>query len=158
MNVSIMWNTNGVIGEHSCAAWLDVVTDGCSVPIAGSNAQSMKHGGTIAYHSDIVNATLTIEPLVMRRIWDKGQAGGQQCTSVSTHNYLDQMTLQQNVIDYCKASAAQPDGIAVSGSTFSKTFNDGTTDGVSISTTWPRGPRNYQIFEEECLYYLGVLT
>lgn len=157
MNVSINWDENASIGQHSCEAWLDVVTDGCDVPSGGANAENLKHGGTIGYQSRVVNATLNIEPLVVRRIWDGGHAGGQQCSDVSNNNYLDQPTLQDNINDFCAKSAAQPRGIANSGSSFSRTYNDGTPDRVVLTTTWPTGPRNYQIFQDECVYYMGVL-
>ena len=158
MDVSINWNEDANIGQHSCEAWLDVVTDGCDVPnSSGSNADNLKHGGAIAYQSKVVNASLNIEPLVMRRIWDKGHAGGQQCNDVSTNNYLDQETLQSNINDFCAKSAAQSNGIANSGSTFSQKYNDGTPDRVVLTTEWPQGPRNYQIFQDECNYYMGLL-
>ncbi|KAF2166025.1 hypothetical protein M409DRAFT_23753 [Zasmidium cellare ATCC 36951] len=158
MNVSIRWSDNAVIGEHSCSAWLDVVTDGCDVPTDGKNSANLKHGGIIPYQSKVGNASLSIEPLVVRRVWDKGKAGGQQCNSISTNNYLDQATLQGNIVDYCRQSSAQPHGIGSSGSTFSQVFNEGTPSRVEIATTWPTGARNYQIFEEECRYYLSVLN
>ena len=155
MSVSISWDENANIGQHSCEAWLDVVTDSCDVPVSGGD--NLKHGGTIPYQSQVVNATLNIEPLVVRRIWDGGQAGNEQCNDISTDNYLDQPTLQSNIGDFCTKSAAQPGGIANSASTFSLTYNDGTPDRVVLTTEWPQGPRNYQIFQDECNYYLGLL-
>jgi len=153
MNVSISWNDNANLGEHSCYAWLDTVTDACDTQTSGDG----KHGGAITYESQAVNATLKIEPLVMKRIWNKGKAGGEECNQVSSNYYMDQETLTANIEDFCKQSAGQPNGIAESGSKFTRTFNDGRPDRVEISTEWPTGPRSYQIFVEECQYYLGVI-
>lgn len=155
MNVSIRWDDKANIGEHSCSAWLDVVTDGCNVPLPG--ADNLKHGGSIPYKSNVVNATMIIEPLVVRREWNGGKAGGHKCNPITSNHYIDQDTLQSNVVDFCKQSAAQPRGIAQSGSKFSKVFNDGTPDRVELTTKWPTGPRDYQIFQDECTYYMGVL-
>lgn len=155
MNISIAWQTNENIGEHSCAAWLSVVTDGCDIPQAGG--QNWKHGGGIAYQSNVVNATMSIEPLVMRKIWEKGKADGQQCNNVDTKRYLDQATAQANIEDYCKQSVAQPGSLGRAGSKFSKTFNEGTPGRVEITTEWPAGTKSYEVFQEECQYYLSVL-
>ena len=153
MNVSISWDDDANLGEHNCYAWLDTIADACDTQTNGDG----KHGGAIAYESHAVNATLRIEPLVMKRMWNKGQAGGQQCNDVSSNHYMDQETLSSNIDAFCKQSAAQDNGIADSGSAFTQTFNDDRPDRVEISTEWPTGPRNYQIFEEECRYYLGVI-
>lgn len=157
MNVSISWEGDAVLGEHSCSAWLDVLTDGCDVPSGGNNPENLKHGGLISYQSRVTNASLSIEPLVVRRMWDKGRAGGQLCNGVGTNHYVDQATLDANIIEYCNNSKAQPNGIGVSGLTFRQNLNVGTPSQLDISTTWPSGPRNYQIFEEECRYYLSVV-
>jgi hypothetical protein len=153
MNVSISWDDDANMGEHSCYAWLDTVTDACDTNTNGDG----KHGGAITYKSPAVDATLKIEPLVVKRMWNKGKAGGKQCNDVTTDNYMDQETLQATIDDVCKQSVAQPHGIAESGSKFTQTFNDGRPDRVEITTEWPTGPRNYQVFEEECQYYLGVI-
>lgn len=155
MNISISWEEKANLGEHSCSAWLSVVTDGCDVPKAGE--QNWKHGGAIAYHSDIVNATLNIEPLVVRKIWDKGKAEGQQCNDVNNKRYLDQASAQANIKDYCKQSVVHSGGLGKAGSKFLQTFNDGTPGRVEVTTEWPAGVRDYEIFEEECQYYLSVL-
>lgn len=156
MNVSVNWDADANIGEHSCAAWLAAVTDGCDVPRDHKDSNA-KHGGTIAYESQVTNATMRIEPLVMKRIWNRGRAGGQQCDSTDSRFYVDQATLQSNIDEYCTKFAAQPGGIAESGSTFRSTFNDDRPDRVEIVTQWPRGPRDYQIFEDECRYYMAVI-
>lgn len=159
MSISIQWGQNSSnlnIGEHSCLAWLDTVTDGCSVPTAGA-ADNLKHGGTISYAPNKLNATLMIEPLVVRRLFDGGKQGNAQCSDAGNNQYLDQAQLQANIDDFCAKSAAQPNGIARSGSVFSQVYNDETPDRVVLSTQWPQGPRNYQIFQEECSWYMGVL-
>lgn len=158
MSVSIEWNATANLGQHSCEAWLETVTDGCDVPGDGRNVDNMKHGGIIAYDSKAFDATLSITPLVVRQIWDKGQAGGQSCNPMDSHNYLDHDTLQSNIDDYCQKSAAQAGGIANSGQKFEQVYNDGTPDRVVLSTEWPEGPRNYQIWQTECTYYMGVLN
>jgi hypothetical protein len=69
MEVSIEWNEKANIGQHSCEAWLKVVTDGCDVPTASdANAGNLKHGGIIEYSNQVGNATFNIEPLLLRRI------------------------------------------------------------------------------------------
>ena len=84
MNISIDWQSNNaVIGEASCAAWLGVVTDGCSIPTPGSD--NSKHGGSVGWNTASVNATLTIEPLVSREIWAGGKADAHQCNGLDTH-------------------------------------------------------------------------
>lgn len=155
MKMTVLWGSDGAIGEHSCKAWLNVVTDGCDVP--GPSSINWKHGGLISYDSTAVNATLMINPLVMRRAWDRGKAGNQQCYDVGTNNYMEQGTLQNSIGDFCTQSAAQPNGIANAGSTFTKIYNDGTPDRAILTTTWPQGALNYQVFKEECEYYMGVI-
>lgn len=155
MNISVQWNNKENIGEHSCSAWLDTLTDGCDIPAA--DGANWKHGGSIAYSSKVVNATLNIEPLVVRRIWNKGKAGNPQCNPTNSNHYLDQETLQDNIKQYCAQPAAQLKEIAVSGTLFNREFNTGTPDHVNLKIQWPRGPRNYQIFQEECVYYMSVI-
>lgn len=158
LSISVNWNTNGTIGQHNCEALLGVVTDGCDVPGDGKNVDNMKHGGLIAYDTEDMNATLSITPLVMRKIWDKGQAGGQSCNPMDSNNYVQHDTLERNIKDYCQQSAAQAGGIANSGQTFQQTFSANTPDEVVLSTEWPQGARNYQIWAAECEYYMGVLN
>jgi hypothetical protein len=155
MNVSISWESDGdaIISEHGCSTWLDVVTDGCSVPQPGQSND--KHGGLIGYTNTMLNATLKIEPLVMRKIWNGGVAGGQQCNGIDNNNYVDPSNLATNIELFCMMSAAQ--NIAESNSTISKVYNDGTPDRVELSTQWPKGERNYEVFREECLYYMSVI-
>lgn len=89
MNISIKWDSdNGVISEHGCMSWLDVVMDGCNVPKEGGS--NFKHGGTIDSNYPTVDATLRIEPLVMRQIWDRYDGDNQKCNPVDTNHYIDQ--------------------------------------------------------------------
>lgn len=161
MSISIQWglNSSGLnIGEHSCLAWLDTLTDGCSVPPPGATTD-WKHGGAISYTPNNQNVTLTIEPRVVRTIWDGGQdgQGNAQCSDPGSNQYLDQATLAANIADFCAQSAAQPNGVAQPGTVFSQTYNDGTPDRVVLSTEWPLGPRSFQIFQDECSWYMSVL-
>jgi hypothetical protein len=111
MNVSITWDDDANMGKHSCYAWLDTVTDGCDTDNGGDG----KHGGQIFYESQAVTATVKIEPLVMKRMWDNWQDGSQECSSIDNKYYMDQETLSINIDDFCKQSAAaQPNGIAES--------------------------------------------
>ena len=154
MNISIQWNSeDGVISEHGCMSWLDVVMDGCDVPTDGGS--NFKHGGTIDSNYPTVDATLKIEPLVMRRIWNGYSGDEKKCNPIDSNNYLDHGTLEANIGAYCTESAKQE--IAESGSVFTQTFNDGTPDRVVLTTEWPTGPRSYQVFWEECDYYMTVL-
>ncbi|KAF7186645.1 Lipase 1 [Pseudocercospora fuligena] len=165
VNISVTWAQDGNISQHSCLSWLGVATDGCNVPDpADTSAENNKHGGSIEYESPDVNATFSIEPLVLRQIWNGGQATiGQQCNGPDTLFYLDQPTLQANIQSYCKESAAQPPfnhvGLADAGATFWMTSNDGTPSRVDLITEWPaEGPRSFEIFEEECQYYMSVIN
>jgi len=155
MNISINWQSGGVVGEQSCTAWLSTLTDGCDIPTAGS--ANLKHGGTISYQSDAVTASLSITPLVVQREWDMGQVTSIQCADVGGTQYLDQATLQANIADYCAKSAAQPNDIAAAGSYFEQVYNDGTPDRVVLTTNWPNGQREYQVFQDECSYYMSSI-
>lgn len=150
MKVSIAWKDDDAIGEAQCNGWFDTVVDGCDIPGAGGS--NVKHGGSIGFAA---KATLSIDPLIMQRIWDKGKATGQQCNSINNQHYVTQSTLAANIQDFCKASVGQ--NIANSGSTFTKDYNAGTPDHVTLTTTWPDGQLNYQVFADECNYYLGTI-
>ena len=150
MSVSIDWNDDDNIGEAQCNAWFDTVVDGCDIP--GPRDSNVKHGGSIGFGT---NAKLSIEPLVMQRIWDKGKATDRQCKGIGNKNYITQSALASNIQDFCKVSAGQK--IAKSGSTFTKEYNVGTPDHVTITTKWPTGPLNYQVFAEECNYNLNTI-
>lgn len=154
MNISIKWDSdNGVISEHGCMSWLDVVMDGCNVPEEGQS--NFKHGGTIDSNYPTVNATLRIEPLVMRKIWNGYEGDDQKCNPVDTNQYIDQGTLQSNIDTYCKECAKIE--IAESGHVFEQTYSDGAPSRVTLKTEWPNGPRNYQVFWDECQYYMSVI-
>lgn len=155
MNLSIAWQQNANISQQSCEAWFGIVTDGCDVPHDGQNAANLKHGGTIGYQSDTVNATLTVEPLIVRRMFDKGKADKHQCNDVGSKRYLSQATLDDNINKYCSDSASK--GIGNRSTAFVRDYNDDTPSRVQLRTEWPPGWREYQIFEEECKYYMGVL-
>ena len=158
MNVSISWdNDQSSIVEQGCTAMLGVVTDGCDVPGEGDTDNS-KHGGTISYRNPAANATLRIEPLVMKKVWDRWDGiPAKQCNDPTSNNYMDTATPDVNINDFCKLLSTQPGGIAESGSTFTQTYNDGRPDRVDLTINWPLGPCNYQIFKEECVYYMSTL-
>jgi len=49
-------------------------------------------------------------------------------------------------------------GIAESGEEFTRKLDASPYNGAfEVKVTWPRGPRNYQIFEDECNYFLAKL-
>jgi hypothetical protein len=158
VKVSIDWEEDGAIEEHSCMAWLNVITDGCDVPDedSGANAENLKHGGSIAYYSDSVNATFNIDSLVMRRIWSGGQATTHSC-SEQKYYHIYQETLKSNVEDYCEKLSGFTDGIATACAEFFQIYNDDSADRVTLKTEWPTGERSYQIFREECEYYMNVI-
>ncbi|KAL8792559.1 MAG: hypothetical protein Q9195_004858 [Heterodermia aff. obscurata] len=89
---------------------------------------------------------------------DSGQATAHQCNGLAQNNYITQATLSNNIQSFCAASAAQPNDIANTGSTFSQDYNANTPDDVTIKTSWPTGPRDYQIFADECNYYLSTIS
>lgn len=85
--IAINWEDDGAIDEHSCVACLSMIVDGCDIPNedTGANARNQKHGGSIVYYGDSINATFTIEPLVMRREWSGGKASDPSAlTKIST--------------------------------------------------------------------------
>ena len=148
LSISINWNDDISMGENQCNAWFDTVIDGCDT------TGSTKHGGSIGFAA---NATLSVDPLVVRREWDGGQATTPQCNGINNKNYVTQSTLAANIQDFCTASAAQPNGIATAGSTFTKDYNANTPDHMTLTTTWPPGPLNFQIFPDECKYYMNTI-
>lgn len=127
--------------------------DGCDVPTNGGS--NLKHGGTIDSNYATVDATLRIEPLVMRRIWNGYSSDDKKCDPIDSNNYVDKGTLETVIGAYCTESAKQE--VAESGSIFMKIFNEDTPNAVKLTTEWPQGPRNYQVFWEECEYYMTVL-
>lgn len=136
-------------------AWLDQVTDSCSIP--KPNSGNPKHGGSIAYQSTTVNASLTIEPLVVRRLWNGGQANDPECNSVDTRHYIDQETLDANIPDYCERMAESVGSVAAPGAEFTRSYNVDSPDNVTIKTSWPTGTQDYQTFQVECSYYLTLI-
>jgi hypothetical protein len=157
LSISIDWDETGAIEEHSCMAWLNIITDGCDVPDGmGANSENLKHGGSLAYYSDNVNATFNIETLVTRRIWAGGQASEHNCSD-EKYYHVDRTLLQSNVEDYCVALSEYSGGIAEAGSVFSQVFNEDSADRVELKIEWPTGQRNFQIFKEECQSYMGVI-
>ena len=148
VRVTIDWEDDFTIGEGQCNSWFDTVVDGCDTSSDGN----LKHGGSIGY---VANASLSVEPLVIRRKWDGGQASNAKCNGESTTKYLDQETLASNIQDFCTKSAAQ--NIVTSGTTFTQDYNEGTPDFVTLATSWPNGVYDYQVFQDECSYYLSVV-
>ena len=148
LSISIAWDEDLSLGENQCNNWFDIVVDGCD-----TSTTSSKHGGSIGFAS---NVTLSIDSLVMRRLWDGGQVSTPRCNGIDNNYYITQSTLASNIEDYCSASAAQQ--LVNSGTAFSKDYNAGTPDHVTLTTQWPTGPLNYQVFQEECTYYMSVVT
>lgn len=108
-------------------SWLDVVMDGCDVLTDGEN---FKHGGTIDSNYPTVDATLRIEPLVMRRIWNGYTSDDKKRNPVDSNNDFDHELFEANIGAYCTDPARRE--IAESGSVFTQTFNDGTPDRVVL--------------------------
>ena len=152
MSVSIAWEDDVSIGENQCNAWFKTVIDGCSIPTATDNRDNWKHGGSIGFAD---NATLSIEPLVIRRLWDKPKSMDPHCNGLDNNHYVTHDTLRDNIKDYCSESARQI--VAVGGSTFAKEYNAQTPDHLSLTRIWPTGPMSFQVFEEECIYYLATI-
>ena len=148
LSISIAWDDDISLGENQCNNWFDTVVDGCD-----TSTTTSKHGGSIGFAA---NATLSIDSLVMRRLWDGGKVSTPRCNGIDNNHYITQSTLAANIEDYCSASAGQR--LVTSGSTFSKDYNAGTPDHVTLTTQWPSGPLSYQVFQEECTYYMSVVT
>ena len=148
LSLSITYNDGFNLGEDQCESWFDSVADSCD-----TNGMA-KHGGSIGYAA---NATLSIDPLVVRAEFDGGKASNIECYGVSNNRYVTQGTLAANIQDYCAASAAQPNGIAYGGLSFNKPYNANTPDYMTLTTAWPQGPRNFQIFEDECIFYMNSI-
>lgn len=87
---------DGVISEHGYMSWLDVVKD-----VTTNGGRKLRHGGTIDSNYATVDATLRIEPLVMRRIWNGYSSDDKKCNATDSNNYLDQGTLEANIGAYC---------------------------------------------------------
>lgn len=156
--IAINWEDDGAINEHSCVASLSMIVDGCDVPNedTGANAENLKHGGSIVYYSDSVNATFSIEPLVMRREWSGGKASDPECSDEKFY-HVERSTLKTNIEDYCEGIESYSNGTAEAGSTYSQDYNEDSSDRVTIEVEWPEGQREYMIFEDECKYYMGIL-
>ena len=148
LSISVNWNDDISIGENECNAWFETVIDGCDT------TGSTKHGGSIGFAA---NATLSVDPLVVRWEWDGGQATAHQCNSINNNNYVTRSTLAANVQDFCTASASHANGIGAAGSNFTQDYNANTPNHVTLVTTWPPGPLNFQIFSDECKYYMGTI-
>ena len=149
LSVSIAWDDDVSIGENQCNNWFGTVVDGCDTNSSGN----LKHGGSVGFAT---NATLSVDPLVMRRQWDGPHIMNPQCNGLANDNYVTQATLLTNIQDFCAQSAAQ--NIAISGSTFTKDYNAGTLEHVTLTTTWPTGILNFQVFPDECNYYMSTIT
>ena len=108
----------------------------------------------MTYYSDSVNATFNVDPLVLRRIWSGGQATAYNC-SEQKYYHMDQEPLKDNIEDYCEKASGFTDGIAEAGSEFSQVYNEDSADRVALKTEWPSGQRDYQIFKDECEYYMN---
>lgn len=52
-------------------------------------------------------ATLSVDPLVIRQEWDKGQVTNPNCNGIDNNNYVTQPTLASNIQDFCSKSAQQ---------------------------------------------------
>lgn len=150
IEISIEWNDADTIDDGSCNTYFLTLLDSCDIPTA--NSANLKHGGSIDYQG---NATLSIKPLVMQREWDGGQPTYHTCNGGSTDYYLEQSILASNIQDYCTKSTQN--NIAAGGYEFSQDYQAGTPDAVTISTSWPTGDLSYEIFEEECNYYLDTV-
>ncbi|KAI9829475.1 MAG: hypothetical protein M1819_006295 [Sarea resinae] len=152
MSISIKWDDDYAIGQGECNMWFDSLIDSCDVPNGNSNPLNLKHGGSIGFAT---NATLSIEPLVVRQEWNKGRATAHQCNGINNNNYIDQATLAGNIQAYCQSSASKI--LANASSTFTQDFNANTPDHVTLTTKWPAGPLSFQIFQDECNYYMSTI-
>ena len=147
LSVSIAWNDDFTIGENQCNNWFDTVISGCD-----TYSSTLKHGGSIGFAT---NASLMITPLVVRSPFNGGQVNPPQCNALSNNHYATYSTLLGNIQNFCAASVTQK--IANAGTTFTKDYNGGTPDHLTLTTTWPPGPRNFEVFEDECNYYLKTV-
>ena len=123
------------------------VVDGCD-----TNTRETKHGGSIGFGK---NANLTVAPLSVRREWDGGKPDYHVCNGVDNKHYVTQSTLAANIKDYCSAFAGNK--IVDAEVSFQQDYNGSTPDYVTLTTVWPKGAHNYQIFEEECDYYMNAI-
>lgn len=166
LNISISCDTDGAIGEHACRAWLDAVTDGCDVPNDdGENSSNLKHGGAVKCQNVNANATLRIQPLTMRRIWNGGRT--ENCTATDHWEGDDKIQRQdirrRELTVFCEGDALgeQEDNdrdFAVPGLRFSRKMDVSPLDGaMQLQIEWPRGEQAYQIFPSECVYVFSQL-
>ncbi|KAH0017849.1 hypothetical protein KCU78_g7397, partial [Aureobasidium melanogenum] len=145
VNLSIAWNASSAIGDGTCKTYFMTALDSCDTD------SGLKHGGSIGY----MGAELSITPLVVQREWDRGRPDYHVCNDLDNNKYVKQSLLASNIQDYCSKSAAN--SVASSDHLFSMDYNVGTPSAVTISTKWPTGDRHFQIFEEECNYYLNTV-
>lgn len=145
LSLSIDWKDDMAISESQCKNWFGTVINGCD-----TDSNTFKHGGAIGFAT---NATLVVEPLVVRQKWPGGQVTENQCNGLDNNHYMTQTTLAANIQNYCAASATLR--VADGGTTFMKDYNGGTPDHVGITTSWPAGRLKFEVFEEECNFYLN---
>ena len=149
VSLSIDFKDDITIGEGSCRGWLGVVIDGCDTNSNGN----LKHGGSIDYGQ---NATIHFDPLVIRREFEGGKTDTKSCNGIDNNHYVTASNLDQNIKDYCSESASKK--IGQSDTSFSKDFNSGTLDKVTLTTSRPKGKYFFQIFESECNYFLSRIN
>ena len=92
----------------------------------------------------------------MQHLWDGGKVSTPRCNRMENNHYSTQSTLASDLEDYRSASAAQQ--LVNSGTAFSKYYNAGTPDHVTLTIQWPTGPLSYEVFQEEYTYYMSVFT
>lgn len=147
------------------------MTDGCDVPSddGTANSDNLKHGGAVEYENINANATLTIQPLAIRRLWNGGRVA-YDCKA--TDQYTGEYAIQRQDIrrrelsGYCDEVVNRDQdegdsGIASAGDHFSLKMAAPPLNGaMEFKTQWPtnKGQRTFQIFRSECIYFFSKLV
>ena len=82
LSISIAWHEDLSLGENQFNNWFDIIVDGCDTSTITS-----KHGGSIGFAT---NVTLSIDSLVMQRLWDGGKVSIPHCNGIDNNHYITQ--------------------------------------------------------------------
>lgn len=131
----------------------------------GDNGSNLKHGGTVEYRNVNANATLSIQPLTVRRIWDGGRTDKCEATDhwEGDNKIQRQDIRRRELTGYCHGDALRKQeendrDFADPGSHFAMKMDVSPLDGaMQLLVEWPRGEQAYQIFPDECVYFFSKL-
>jgi hypothetical protein len=131
----------------------------------GENSSNLKHGGAVEYQNVNANATLRIQPLTVRRIYNNGRTD--ECTATDQWEGDERIQRQdirrRELTGYCHGDALRQQeendrDFANPGSHFALKMDVSPLDGaMQLQIEWPPGEQAYQIFPNECVYFFSQL-